>query len=118
STLNVQANLDLLPDLTLDLSAGRMYSETFNENYRVIGSQYVPLTPRTYGNFNISTILIGTAFNASSEESSATFENFRENRLEIARRLAAQNGQDPNVVDAEGYPVGYGRNNQDVLLPA
>jgi len=118
TTLNLQANLDLLPDLTLDLTAGRMYSETFNENYRVEGGQYISLTPRTYGNFNISTILIGTAFSSSTEESSASFQQFRENRLEIARRLAQQNGQDPNLVDEEGYPIGYGRTNQKVLLPA
>ncbi|MDX1602887.1 MAG: cell surface protein SprA, partial [Salinimicrobium sediminis] len=41
-----------------------------------------------------------------------------ENRLEVARRLALANGVDPNETDAQGYPIGFGRNSQDVLLPA
>lgn len=116
--LNVQASVDLLSDLTLDLTARRMYSETFNENFRVSGGEYIALTPMTYGNFNISTILIKTAFSTSTEEASATFQDFRENRIKVAQRLAAEDGQDPSQVDADGYPVGYGKNNQSVLLPA
>jgi cell surface protein SprA len=116
--LGINASVSLLPDLTIELTAGRMYSETFSENYRVVGGQYMPLTPVTFGNFNISTILLGTAFNESTAESSATFQEFRDNRLEIARRLAVERGFDPNDTDAEGYPVGFGKTSQDVLLPA
>ncbi|WP_416384491.1 T9SS outer membrane translocon Sov/SprA [Salinimicrobium sp. HB62] len=116
--LGINAEVSLLPDLTIQLTAGRLYSETFQENYRVIGDQYIPLTPYTFGNFNISTILLGTAFNQSTAESSANFQQFRENRLEIARRLAVENGLDPNDTDQFGYPIGFGRNSQNVLLPA
>ena len=116
--LGINAEVSLLPDLTIQLTAGRLYSETFQENYRVLGDQYVPLTPYTFGNFNISTILLGTAFNQSTAESSANFQEFRENRLEVARRLAIENGFDPNDTDQFGYPVGFGRNSQNVLLPA
>lgn len=116
--LGINANVSLLPDLTIEVSAGRMYSETFSENYRVVNNQYLPLTPVTFGNFNISTILIGTAFNESTAESSATFQQFRENRLTVARRLAMENGFDPNNTDEEGYPIGFGKSSQDVLLPA
>lgn len=116
--VTLQANLDLLPDLTLDLNASRMYSETYNENFRVSENQYQPLTPVTFGNFNISTILIKTSFNKSSRDQSSTFADFRNNRLEIARRLAIEDGQDPNYTGSDGYPVGYGRTSQKVLLPA
>ncbi len=118
--LAAQASLDLLPDLTIDISANRNYAETFNENYRVDPNtlEYQSLTPYTYGNFNISTILLKTAFNQSSEASSETFETFRENRLDVARRLAVERGLDPNDTDEDGYPVGLGKTNQAVLLPA
>ncbi len=118
--LDLQASLDIIPDLTVDLSANRNYSENYSENYRVNPTtlEYIPLTPYNYGNFNISTILIRTAFNQSNEQSSATFESFRENRLEIAQRLARERGLDPNDVDEDGYPVGIGKTNQAVLLPA
>ncbi|MAM22384.1 cell surface protein SprA [Croceibacter atlanticus] len=121
--LNIQATVDLLPDLKIDLNAARNYSETFQENYRVTGSgigdyQYNSLTPNTFGNFSISTVLIATAFSQSDQDSSEAFDTFRENRLVVARRLAAQNGQDPTDVDENGFPSGYGRGNQAVLLPA
>lgn len=46
---------------------------------------------------------------------------FKGNRLAIAQRLALARGIDinnPANLDAEGYPLGYGKNNQAVLLPA
>ena len=118
--LDVQASLSLIPDLTIDLNAGRIYSESFSENYRVdpASMQYESLNPYTYGNFNISTILIKSAFDKNDQAFSQTFENFRKNRLDIARRLAQEHGRDPNLVDADGYPVGYGKTNQAVLIPA
>lgn len=122
--LNLQASIGLLPDLTIDLNANRMYLETYTENYRVdMGNlEYHSLTPNAFGNFNISTILIQTAFASSTKESSETFQNFRDNRLEVAQRLARKAGinlNDPNNIDqVTGFPKGYGRNSQAVLLPA
>nr|WP_236995914.1 cell surface protein SprA [Christiangramia flava] len=118
--LDAQATIDLLPDLTIEVTGRKNYSENFSENYRIdpVSLEYQALTPYTYGNFNISTILIKTAFNQTTEISSETFETFRQNRLEIARRLAAERGLDPNEVDEEGYPDGIGKSNQAVLLPA
>lgn len=118
--LDLQASLSLFPDLTIDLTAGRIYSKTYNESYRVDPSslQYESLSPYTFGNFNISTILIKTAFDKNDQAFSETFENFRENRLAVARRLAQESGGDPNNLDSEGYPVGFGKSNQAVLLPA
>lgn len=118
--LDIQASLDLLPDLTIDLNGRKNYAENFSENYRVepVTLEYQPLTPYSYGNFNISTILINSAFNQTTEESSASFDSFQENRLDIARRLALERGLDPNDVDEDGFPVGIGRTNQAVLLPA
>jgi len=118
--LDMQASLSLIPELTIDLNGTRVYSETYSENYRVSpGSlEYESLSPYTFGNFTISTVLLGTAFDQNNNAFSATFETFRENRLDIARRLAAENGFDPNNTDEEGYPVGYGRSSQAVLIPA
>ena len=118
--LDYQAGLDFLPDLTIELTGRKNFSENYSENYKVDPNtlEYQSLTPYTYGNFNISTILIKTAFNNSTEASSQTFETFRENRMEVARRLASERGLDPTDVDEEGYPRGIGKTNQAVLLPA
>ncbi|MDT0686284.1 cell surface protein SprA [Autumnicola psychrophila] len=118
--LDIQSSVRLLPDLTIDISARRTYAETYTENYKINPNsrQYQSLTPYTYGNFSISTLLIKTAFNQSSEQSSETFETFRQNRLEVAQRLALEQGLDPNETDEEGFPLGLGKTNQAVLLPA
>jgi cell surface protein SprA len=115
------ANIDLLPDLKIDLSLDRAYSENFSEQYDVTDGVYNARSPYSYGLFSISTVLIKTSFSTSDENSSAAFEDFRTNRLDVANRLATQRGIDinnPANLDAEGYPLGFGKNNQAVLLPA
>lgn len=117
--LDVQANLELLPDLTIDLNGNRLYSESFSENYRIDNDMYQALTPNTFGNFNISTILLGSSFKSSNLHHSAPFEDFKNNRLLIANRLAEEHYGTSNFpVDEDGYPIGFGKTSQDVLLPA
>ncbi len=109
---------------------------------------YHSQSPYSYGNFSISTILIKSAFSTSDENASAAFDDFRSNRIIVADRLAqerfgstfsrydasllpAENSSAPidnianpnnaerkNIISNNGYPVGYGKNNQAVLLPA
>lgn len=117
--LDIQVNLEPLKDLTIDINGSKIRSENYSENFIVHDGLYQSLTPNTFGNFNISTLLIKTAFSSSNEKSSAAFDDFRDNRLIIANRLASdfyQGGPIPRTED--GYPVGFGRNSQDVLLPA
>ena len=141
--LNLTASVDLFPDFKIDLTADKTSSQNFSEQYDVADDgQYMPRSPYNYGNFQISTILIKTAFDASTIDVSAAFDQMRENRLIVANRLAEQfygpgntipryeaeppiPSPDPTVpprpsfatVNA-GFPVGFGRNSQAVLLPA
>lgn len=123
-TLSLQAGIDLLPGLTMDVFADRTYAENYTENFRVSPDelQYRSLTPRRYGNFSISTIAIGSAFQKSDEHGSAAFEQFRKNRMIIANRLAKEAGIDlndsENINQETGFPKGYGRTSQQVLIPA
>jgi cell surface protein SprA len=117
--LDLSASLQPVKDLKIDIVGNRAYYENFTENYFVENGIYNPLTPNTFGNFNISTVLIKTAFNKSDALSSPAFEDFRTNRLKIADRLAEKfYGNTTYTRDAEGYPLGFGKNNQKVLLPA
>ena len=121
--MDVSASLEPVRDLKIDIVGNRAYYENYTENFRVnnIGGdlEYESLTPNTFGNFNISTILIKTAFSASDENISEAFNDFRSNRLKIAERLAESfYGNTTYARDAEGYPSGFGKNNQKVLLPA
>ena len=147
--LKVTANIDLFPDFKIDLNMDRSYSENTSEQYSVVNGNYTSLSPYTYGMFSISTVLIKTAFKASDENQSAAFDDFRENRLTIANRLAEEhyngaviprydasalpiaddtkpledlanpnNAERKRIISNDGYPEGYGKSNQAVLLPA
>ena len=126
--LNISANVEPIKKLKIDLTANRVYQHNYTENYQInnadangLNGSYQALTPNTFGNFNISTILIKTAFTKSDEYQSEVFETFKSNRKEIAFRLARQAGIDvsnPVNIDTEGYPIGYGKTSQQVLLPS
>lgn len=133
--IDFRGTIDLLKGLKIDITGNRTQAETYTENFRVDNNlQYNSLTPNTFGNFSISTLLLKTAFQSSGEDSSDTFEAFRDNRLIVANRLAGgadapradvldSSGQpiiDPNTGETQKsiYPVGFGPNNQAVLLPA
>ena len=124
--LDYSANVELIKDLNIDLTGNRQYSENISENFNAtdtdndgISDVYNSLITNSFGNFGISTTLIGTAFSKSDADGSQAFEDFRSNRRIVADRLARDYyGTDNFSRDSEGYPLGFGRNSQAVLLPA
>ena len=131
TNLTFSANLVPVNDFKIDLTGGRTYANNISESFNAIDTDndglsdiYNPFIQNSIGNFNISTVLIKTAFLKSDEFGSEAFDNFRSNRLIIARRLAAQEGIDltnPNNfenADLNGFPLGFGKNSQAVLLPS
>ncbi|MBT8205792.1 MAG: cell surface protein SprA [Eudoraea sp.] len=116
--LNITATAQLTSDLTIDLSADRQFTSTLQENFKVEDGEYLQQTPNTYGNFSISTLMIGTFFNKSDEVLSDNFETFKENRIVIANRLLSDRSNPDEGLDADGFPTRYGKTNQEVLLPA
>ncbi|WP_426431579.1 cell surface protein SprA [Winogradskyella sp. HB-48] len=125
-TLDYSVNVEPMRDLKIDLIGNRTYAENLSENFRALDNnndglsdEYEDLITNSFGNFNISTALIKTAFGKSDENQSDAFDDFRANRLIIANRLAREfYGNTPFNTDAEGYPIGFGKNSQRVLLPA
>ncbi|MDO4228554.1 MAG: cell surface protein SprA [Capnocytophaga sp.] len=119
--LTITANLQPVPDLQIDLTAKRQYTDNYTETFEVRNFVYNKLIGNQVGNFNITTNLIATAFDKVDEYYSAGFERFKENRITIAKRLATERGinvNDPANLDADGYPNGFGKTNQAVLIPA
>lgn len=117
--LNFTAQVEPFADLKIDLTADRMYSENYSEQYDVANGEYNSRSPYNFGNFNISTILIKTAFSESNETFSESFNVFRNNRILVAEKLAIEHyGNNNYPRDVEGYPVGFGKNSQQVLLPS
>jgi cell surface protein SprA len=113
-----KASAQLVPfkNLIIDFNAERDYSENRLENFRVEDQDYLPQNSSLFGNFGMSTILIQTAFNPSRGSVSSNFENFRANREVIARRLVKETSFENLGVDSEGYPLGFGKNQQSVLI--
>ncbi|MGQ7946333.1 T9SS outer membrane translocon Sov/SprA [Flavobacterium sp. WC2509] len=115
------ANIELIPDLKIDLLADRSYSENFSEQYDVTNGNYNSRSPYNYGIFSISTVLIGTSFSTSNEIHSTAFDQFRNNRIVVANRLAVERGIDitnPANLDSKGFPLGFSGSSQAVLLPS
>lgn len=132
--LRLTAEVDLFPDFRIELNADKLYANNYSEQFDVSeDGTYNSRSPYEFGNFQVSTILIKTAFSASDVNNSEAFDVMRTNRLVIADRLATERygGNIPRYnTDADpasgsafsnanaGYPIGYGRNSQSVLLPS
>jgi cell surface protein SprA len=121
--LNITATAQPTQDITIDLTADRQLTSSYQENFRVedIGSgelEYQTLLGNTFGNFSISTLMIGTVFKKSDEFDSETFETFKQNRITVANRLVSDRGENPGTLDEDGFPERYGKTQQEVLLPA
>ena len=124
---NFRASLEPVRDLKIDLTMIHNYSENSTKYYRYgidpetgVGT-FRALNPSMTGNFSMSTITIKSAFEKFKSENyvSETFAKFSENRIIIAERLAKQRpGYSPSDVDENGFPSGFGRTAQDVLIPA
>ena len=116
SKFKATAQLIPIKGLIIDFNADRDYMENRLENFKVTNQTYIPRNSNVFGNFGMSTILIKTAFNFSRGEESSNFENFRAYRSKIAERLVQNSSFDGLGTNEEGYPFGYGKNQQEVLL--
>ena len=124
-SIDYAINMEPISDLKIDLNGGKTYATNYAESFNTtagadgLSNGYNSLIDNTFGNFNISTSLIKTAFSQSDENISVPFEDFKSNRLVIANRLAREfYGTTPYTTDLEGYPEGFGKNSQAVLLPS
>ena len=120
SSLNLRATLEPIKGFRIDLTATRTYTESVSEFFRWDEALQAPRSynPVTTGNFSMSYITVNTTFIKSRDDnSSPTFDNFKTNRITISQRLADEY---PGFLsnDDEGYAEGYGRNQQEVLIPA
>lgn len=119
--LNLRASFEPLQDLKVEFTAVRTISFTNQEFFRYDSSSqsFNSANKVTTGSFTMSIFTLNTAF-ASIDKvtaNSVVFDEFQENRRVISSRLADEN---PNSVglDSNGYRKGYGRYQQDVLLPS
>lgn len=120
--LTLRSTIEPLPGFRIELNGTRNKSTNKNEFYIADRfGQFNALNPQTKGNFTISVITLKSAFeksNTDNDYSSETFEQFKNNRETIARRLA-QSRVDGGGIYNPGtgtFPEGYGALNQEVLF--
>ena len=118
SKFDLFGELEFFEIIKLDLIANRSYSNNFSENFSVNSNVYNPLNPNYYGNFSISTNMLKTSFKQKNKNYSFVFDTMKNNRLIIAERLISNKNLSIIDFDDEGFPVGYSKNSQQVLIPA
>jgi cell surface protein SprA len=125
------SNIEPITDLRITVEASHSSSRDLEQfyYYRDQG-QFNAENVMYRGNFNMTILSIGSAFEKIKEGDgyqSATFEKFKNNRVVISKRLAEQrvgsqvSGSpvyDPNLGNYPGYSDGYGPTSLDVLIPA
>ncbi len=122
TNFSYRINIEPFPYFRIDITGTRQYARNRNEFYRPISSGiFEVVNPTVNGNFSISSIFIRTAFEGEvkgEKYASRAFQQFRENRLVVARRVAATRSE-TYAPGADGvYPDGYSGLSQEVLIPA
>ncbi len=134
-TISLRSLFEPFPGLRIDFSADRRYNEAVSAYYIADVNGNFPDSLRNRminGNFTISVISWGTAFEKISKSNnyvSPTFEAFKRNTVIISERRAlerenADPSYNPEIDPITGNPVdgpyksGYGETSSEVLIPA
>ncbi len=123
--LSINAQLEPIKELVIDLNLEKTYSKNYSELFKdttQTGQNFGHLGPLAGGGFSVSYVSYQTLFRKyKATEVSQTFLEFQENRKIIAERLAQSNPywkEQGSNYSPDGFPEGYGRYAQDVLIPA
>ncbi|HEU4716852.1 MAG TPA: cell surface protein SprA [Bacteroidia bacterium] len=121
TNLTGRAGLEPFPDLKIDLTINRTYSDNKSEYFRWddLSNSYVVQSPTETGSFSISIITWHTAFTRDRKEDhfSKVFQQFLNNRAVISGRLGGQNPYSTGQ-SVTGFYDGYSNVQQDVIIPA
>jgi len=115
-TLDARLTLEPFNDFSIEFSLNKNYTRNYLEFFKNdgLGGGFKHLTPTEVGSFNISYLGINTLFGKNVDSLYAQFE----------RNRAIFSERQPNKPDAgdhplnEGYKEGFGRKNQQVIIPA
>ncbi len=122
-SLDLNISIEPFNDFKIELDATRQYTEnltlsfkdTLFDNY-IDPSEIVHVNPRETGSLTISYFTGNTIFNNDIQ---GLFAEFEDNRAAVSKRLGGEStAHDDPELAALGYAEGYGRYQQDVLIPA
>jgi cell surface protein SprA len=109
--VDLKVNLEPFKDFKIDLEANRNYTRNHSEYFRVPhgGTDYERQVPRDVGTLNMTFTPLRTLFSGDRE----LFQLYEKNREVVSNRL----GSGLHQIDP-GYAGGFGKYQQDVLIPA
>lgn len=129
--VSLRSTIEPVRSFRIELTANRTYTRTDNAYYDYNKSTQTGSfqNPMRNGNFSMSFIAIGTAFeklgSATEQYPIPVYSQFLKNRETIARRMGnkmdglTNQPYDPNIdVPGDGGKNGYNLNSQEVLVPA
>lgn len=133
--ISLRSVVEPFPGLRMDVTADRRFLENVSSYYIADYNGTFPDSTRNRvvsGNFSISVISWGTAFERITKENdyqSPAFEAFKKNTVIISGRRAEERrklepGYNPDIDPLTGVPVegpyksGYGPTSREVLIPA
>lgn len=128
--LTITAQIEPIRDLTIDINLDKSYTKEYSELFKDTSSGpnrsgiFTHNNPLAAGGFSVSYIGIKTLFKPFNPNGvSETFKEFEANRIIIAQRLANANPYWQALPASQkylsdGFPNGYSRYSQDVLIPA
>ncbi len=133
--ISARSMIEPFPGMRIDLNADRRFMEGVTSYYIADVNGNFPDSTRNKivsGNFSISVISWGTAFEKISKKDnyiSPTFEAFKENLVIISERRAMARsetdpGYNPDINPVTGDPIagpyksGYGKTSREVMIPA
>lgn len=110
--IDLKITLEPFEDFNIDLTANRKFTDNLSLYYKTyeVGGPFGHSLPREFGSYEISFFAMNTLFGDSEE----LFNEFLDNRTTISKRI----GTGQHSVDGTQYTQGYGRTQQNVLLPA
>ena len=119
-SLDSRLSIEPVQDFKIDVDFIRNYNTNFNmffKTYNKSGNTIDDIgrrSPREIGSFTISYLATQTLFDGDSLAVNELFDKFEANRAIISK----QRGINEHEVDGSQYSYGFGRKQQDVLLPA
>lgn len=118
--LTARATYEPFQEFRIEFTADRTESFGHQEYFKANNNGvFTPSGAQDHGSFSISFITLKTAFQKDRDDNtSPTFEEFKNNRRIVAARLGALNPSSEGINDTTSYPEGYGPSSQDVLIPA
>lgn len=120
-TYDGRITLEPFRDFRIELSGNRNFVENHAQYFKdtLLDNQanFVHAIPKNVGSLTVSYSALKTLFQDDRTEIITLFRQFESNRVAISQRLGENTHLDTTLAKS-GYTYGYGRTQQEVLIPA